>query len=402
MTEGFEANTAEVAGMGKLADRIATDTMASHPYILEHAGLNDTLPGQILQRLAPFVSEYQEYTRSRHVHLSATCGYIGNELQKTAWLYDDQENENYDALNAHTNLFPPPLRRPGTSETPAVGVIDEYFDVANYGDPDGIDYPAPNPAVDDIREAVDDAASWLGEIDRTIFELSGWSPLNEATIPVTGNWNEIRRLGQAYEIAGNAMEAAAMSLEKGARRVDGSWDGAAAQSFSVYAGRQVAAMYWEGPAGRTIHALTGVIADQIRSAVQSIVRKIVEMLEAEVDIGSGRGAMKVALKKIPVLGTAWQIERIIEICWQAMNLTMDLVAKIETVVDDFGRFLAAITDPEGQINQTIDKHLTPLTDFLEHGMVAVEAGKTADISPLINTPNERFSVGEGTQPWADA
>ncbi|MET4047219.1 MULTISPECIES: hypothetical protein [unclassified Rhodococcus (in: high G+C Gram-positive bacteria)] len=400
--EKLRTYPSEIAGLGRLADRIGHGTLASHRYIGEHAGLSGTIPGQILQRLAPFITNYQEYTRGRHVHLAANCRYIGNELQKAAWLYDDQDQKNYDALNAHTDLLPFPLTQPGTSETPAVGNVGEYLSAAEYGSPDGIEYPAPNPAVDDIRETIDEAAGWLGEIDRTIFELSGWSPLNDATIPVTGNWNEIRRLGQAFEIAGNAMEAAASSLEAGVRRVDEYWDGLAAQSFSDYAGRQVAAMHWEGPCGRTVSAIAEAIAEKIRDAVRTVIAKIVELLEAEVDVGSGRGAIKVMAKKIPIFGTAWQIERIIEICWQAMDLTMDLVRKIEEVVDDFGRFLAAITDPTGQIGRSIEQHLTPLTDFLDKGQTAVDTGKTADITPVIFTPDERFSVGEGTAPWQDA
>lgn len=206
-------------------------------------------------------------------------------------------------------------------------------------------------------------SGWLGEVDRSIFELSGWSPLNEATIPVTGNWNEIRRLGEAFKIAGNAMEAAAETLESGVKRVDEYWDGLAAQSFSEYSARQVAAMYWEGPCGRTVHAVSEMIAEQVRNAVQTAILTMVKMLEAEVALGSGRDAMKFALKKVPVAGTAWQLERIVEIIWKAMDLTMDLVSKIEEVVDDFGQFLDAITDPGGQINRSIDEHLAPLTDL---------------------------------------
>lgn len=400
--EALRTDSREIAGLGKLAERIGQETLASHRYIQDHAGLSDTLPGQILQRLAPFIATYQEYTRTRHVHLSANCSYIGDELRKAAWLYDDQEKKNYDALNAHTELLPMPLTTPGTSAAPAIGIIDDYVSVVDYGSPDGIDYPAPNPAIDDIREAIDEVSGWLGEVDRSIFELSGWSPLNEATIPVTGNWNEIRRLGEAFKIAGNAMEAAAETLESGVERVDEYWDGLAAQSFSEYSARQVAAMYWEGPCGRTVHAVSEMIAEQVRNAVQTAILTMVKMLEAEVALGSGRDAMKFALKKIPVVGTAWQLARIGDIIWTAMDLTMDLVRKIEEVVDDFGQFLDAITDPGGQINRSIDEHLAPLTDLLDKGRFTVETAKTANIIPLLETPDERFTVGEGTEPWQDA
>lgn len=400
--ELLRADSAEIAGLGRLAARIGQETLASNRYINDHAGFGDTVPGQILQRLAPFIATYQEYTRTRHVHLAANCIHIGDELRKAAWLYHDQDNRNYDALNAHIELLPLPLTQPGTSETPAVGTVEAYHTVADYGPPEGIVYPAPTPAVDDIRETIDEAAGWLGEIDRALFELSGWSPLNEAVMPVTGNWNEIRRLGQAFEIAGNAMEAAAMSFETGVHRVDQSWDGLAAQSFSDYAKRQIDAMYWEGPGGRTFRALSEMLAEKLRDAVRTVISKILQLLEAEVDVGSSRGAIKFMAKKIPVFGTAWQVERIVEICWQVMDMTVDLIRMIEQVVDDFGRFLNAVADPSGQIRNSVEEHLAPFTDVLDHGKTAVDTAKTADITPLLDTPEERFSVGTGTAPWQDA
>ncbi|OZC68294.1 hypothetical protein CH251_20460 [Rhodococcus sp. 06-462-5] len=402
MTEPLYANSSEIAGLGNLLDRISVETLASRRYLLDNAGLSENVVGQILQRLQPYLARFQEMTRSRQVHLSANCGEIGAELNKAAWLYADQDQRNYDLLNAHTSGPLIPGFDRGSSDRAAVGHVDEFDGAADYGRPHGIDYPPTNPAVDDLREVVNEAAGWLGEIDRTIFELSGWSPLNEATIPITGNWNEIRRIGQAYQIAGDAMEAAAESFSAGVRRVDNYWNGAAAQAFADYADRQLAAMRWEGPAGRTISAVCAVISDQLREAASAVVRKIVELLESEVEVDNARGALKVVIKKVPVVGTAWQVESIIEICWTAMDLTKELIAQIEQVVDDFGAFLDAIGDPEGQVGKKIDDTLRPLNDFLDYGKQAVEAGKTADIRPVLETPDEDFSVGTGDEPWRDA
>lgn len=400
--ELLRADSVEIAGLGQLVDRIGQETLASHRYIGDHAGLSDTIPGQILQRLAPFIASYQEYTRSRHMHLASNCSYIGDELKKAAWLYDDLEKRNYDALNAHTDLLPMPLAKPGSSSQAAIGNVGEYVDTVDYGSPSGIDYPPPNPAIDDTREAIDEAAGWLGEVDTTIFELTDWSPLTEVAAPLSGNWNEIRRLGEAFDIAGSAMEAAAESLEYGVGRVAPHWDGLAAQSFEEYSRRQSAAMFWEGPCGRTIHALAEAIAEKIKLGVQTVVRKLAEMLEAEVDLGSGRSAMKVVLKKVPVLGTAWQAATIVEIIWKTRDLTMDLVRQIEEVIDLFGQFLDAIADPEGQVGRTVDRYLAPFNNYLDMGKVGVDTAKTANIVPLLETPERRFTVGEGTKPWEDA
>ncbi|MBM7242923.1 hypothetical protein HQO12_08690 [Rhodococcus fascians] len=400
--ELLSADAANIAGLGNLLDRIGADTLASHHYLLDNAGLGENVVGEILKKLRPYIARFQEMTRTRHVHLSANCGEMGAELNKAAWLYADQDRKNYDLLNAHTSVPPLPGSDRGSSDHAAAGHVDEFDGAADYGHPHGIDYPPTNPAIDDIRDVLADASEWLGEIDRTIFELSGWSPLREATIPVTGNWNEIRRIGQAYQIAGDAMEAAAESLAAGVRRVDGHWNGAAAQAFTDYADRQLAAMRWEGHAGRTIAAICTAIAEQLRGAALAVVRKIVELLESEVAVDNARGALKVVLKKVPVVGTAWQVESIIEICLTAMDLTKDLIVKIEQVVDDFGGFLDALGDPQGQVGQKIDDTLRPLNDLLDYGKQAVEAGKTADIRPVVDTPDEDFSVGTGDEPWRDA
>ncbi|MGF0310948.1 WXG100 family type VII secretion target [Rhodococcus sp. IEGM1428] len=400
--ELLSADATEIAGLGNLLDRIGVDTLASHRYLLDQAGLGENVVGQILRRLQPYVDGFAEMTRTRQVHLSDNCVEMGAELNKAAWLYADQDQKNYDLLNAHTTPPPLPGIDRGSSDRAAVGHVDEFEGPADYGRPHGIDYPPTNPVLDDLRDVLDEAAGWLGEIDRTIFELSGWSPLNEATIPITGNWNEIRRIGQAYEIVGEAMEAAAESLAAGVRRVDGHWNGAAAQAFTEYADRQTNAMRWEGHAGRTIAAICTAIAEQLRGAALAVVRKVVELLESEVAVDNARGALKVMLKKVPVVGAAWQVESIIEICWTAMDLTKELIVKIEKVVDDFGVFLDALGDPEGQVGQKIDDTLRPLNDFLDYGKQAVEAGKTADIRPVLDTPDEDFSVGTGDEPWRDA
>lgn len=198
------------------------------------------------------------------------------------------------------------------------------------------------------------------------------------------------------------MEAASESFAAGVGRVDAYWNGAAAQAFTDYADRQLAAMRWEGPAGRTISAVCAVISEQLRDAALAVVRKIVELLELEVAVDNARGALKVMIKKVPMVGTAWQVESIIEICWTAMDLTKELIAKIEQVVDDFGAFLDALGDPESQVGKKIDDTLRPLNDFLDYGKQSVEAGKTADIRPVLDTPDEDFSVGTGDEPWRDA
>lgn len=146
MTEPLIARSSEIAGLGHLLDRIGGNTLASHRYLLDQAGLSENVVGQILKRLQPYLARFQEMTRTRQVHLSANCGEMGAELNRAAWLYADQDQRNYDLLNAHTSAPPLPGIDRGSSDRAAVGHVDEFDEAADYGRPTGSTIPRRIPS----------------------------------------------------------------------------------------------------------------------------------------------------------------------------------------------------------------------------------------------------------------
>lgn len=59
MTEPLIARSSEIAGLGNLLDRIGGETLASHRYLLDNAGLGENVVGQILKRLRPYLASFQ-------------------------------------------------------------------------------------------------------------------------------------------------------------------------------------------------------------------------------------------------------------------------------------------------------------------------------------------------------
>ncbi|WP_040789018.1 hypothetical protein [Nocardia paucivorans] len=105
--------------------------------------------------------------------------------------------------------------------------------------------------VGDVNEAVKNVTRMAG---------SEVNMLETLLAPITANWNELRRIGESYKLAGNSMESCGGNLEEVVRRVGPHWDGKAALAFEGWAQSQIAAMKWEGPVGRVISDLLPTVS----------------------------------------------------------------------------------------------------------------------------------------------
>ncbi len=163
MDQEFSAMPNEVSGLGRLVSEVGLQTHPSYKYFNEHAMPLSEYSGEILQSLLTPFNSLRDVWRDRHVHLSDNCSDLGEKLNVAAWLYAHQEKQNYEALNAHTQLVPAgfPGADPGDSNRPAAGTVELYFDPKNYGQPDGVDYPAPETLPNDVAQVIADAAGWL-------------------------------------------------------------------------------------------------------------------------------------------------------------------------------------------------------------------------------------------------
>jgi hypothetical protein len=402
MNERFKAFPDEVAGLGRLTAEIGQQTLTSYRYFNDHGQLTGVDNGELFGSLAVTFDALRDVWRDRHVHLATNCAGLGDELNTAAWLYADQEKKNYEALNAHTDLVPVPYPDPGDADRPARGNAEPYSDCAHYGSPEGMDYPAPAHFPDDVADVIADAAGWLGDLDYAIEELIGHSPLRELIDPIGGNWNDLRRLGAAYRIAGEAMSAGGDSLAEGTSRVDEFWDGLAAVAYKDYAARQIAAMRWEGSCGRVIEAVADRAADEIRKSVFTLVTTMRERLEAQVDVSSPAKVAEFLSKKVSPLGSLYQIYKIADILYSGYTLAKKLLDDIRMVTDAFNEFLSLVASPSGYLNEQFQQKLEPITKGIHNARLVKDVYDTASAEPVYNVPKESFSVGTGRQPWEDA
>ncbi|NLU82616.1 hypothetical protein HCA44_07460 [Rhodococcus sp. HNM0569] len=330
---------------------------------------------------------------------------MGVELNRAAWMYVDQDNRNYDALNAHAEAA---ILNPGQygSTTPAPGPAESFPDPARYVLPDKINLGEPETAAEDIRRLIADSAGWLGDVDDAIKAATNWSPLEQVIKPISGNWNELKRIGDAYKIAGEAFDKSAKNLEAGAKQVSDHWNGKAASAFQNYAQLQIEAMKWEAPVGRVIKAALDRVAEEIKSAAVEAITNLKEMLEDEVRVNDAWDLLKFAVKKIPVIGNAAQVASILKIIHDVAERVMKLVDKIREVVDALKSFLGTLASPSGHFNEVSESTLAPITDKVTNMKKKAElirdVKNALDAEGPANKPTNDFSVGEGSDPWAGA
>ena len=403
---GLKVSAAEVSGCAVLADAIGHDVSSASKFLGKHGTPLGDFSGDIMQTLLSPLESFKTMTQSRFDDLSARNNYMGIELNRAAWMYHDTDKKNYDALNenvAFCYLDPSVF----DSEHGAPAAADDYPSPAPYKAAEDIKLDPPATASEDIRKVIADSAGWLGDVDDAIAAVSGgWSPLDEAIKPIAGNWNELKRLGEAYKTAGEAVENSGKNLQAGTKQLDPHWNGKAANAFVEYSAREVDAMVWEGPVGRVIKAGLEAVAEEIKKAATEVVSNLAEMLKKEVELKDIKGVLKVVLKKVPVVGTAWQIYAIEEIIRQTAVRVMELVEQIKELTEALQGFLAAVVDPGGAINEKFEDKLAPITskvkDTKKKYDLTMDIKNAADMDGPLHKPTENFSVGPGRDPWADA
>lgn len=406
MTGGiFEASTDEVAGMGVFTDGIGNDIQQAATLINDHAGLFGSHYSGIIAEVEPFVNSHRDIVYTRLMNSGNWCRWVSVELNRAAWMYYDTDKQTYDALNAHMAY---PSSTPYGSDKADPGAARPHPSPAQFSKPHNVDPKAPEASTDvaEIKQAIDDAMGWVGDVDDKIKEYTGWSPVEEALKPIGGKWNELERVGETYKVAGEAIEQSGQNLLSGLHRVRESWDGRAAVNFDDYAGRQAAAMEWWGPAGRVTETALKTVAQEIKKAVVEAAKRVADMVKEEVEITDGKMLMKQALKKVPIAGTAWQLQRIYDILDKARDHVMTLVNGIREIVQALKQFLEVVADPKAAAEGKVAEKLKPIKEKLdkanENVQLAQDIERISHIEDPAREPDNFFKVGEGRDPWANA
>ncbi len=407
MGEKLKTAPHEIAGLAVLVNDIHESTLKTVDFVRQHGTPSGDLSGDVLKGLAAPLNAFRDMTADRMSSMAWTNLGTSEELNRAAWMYHDQEAKNYAALNQVTRSTQHDLSVADVDVEKQGLSTESYASPAPYKAPEEIKLDPPSSIKEDVGQIISEAAGWLGDVNDAIKHATkgAWSPLDEALQPIAGNWNELKRIGETYKIAGFAFENSAKNLTAGARQVDDHWDGKAALAFQDYAGKQVKAMAWEGPVGRTVNTALEMIADEIKKAAIEIVNKLAEMLEKQVSFDDALDFLKFAVKKIPVVGWTAQAAAIVDIVLKTKDLVMKLVNEIQEAARSLQTFLEFVSDPISKGQERLNDKLSPITDKLatvqQQASVADDLRLIADTSGPRNKPPQ-FEIGEGRQPWEDA
>ncbi|MFD6160047.1 hypothetical protein ACFWF7_29830 [Nocardia sp. NPDC060256] len=412
MGEQFEATPSEIAGLSKLMTDIGKDAWHASEFIQKEGPPAEWVSAIIIDDLLDPLKSFAELTRQRMLSIGTVTADTALELNNAAWLYHDKDRQTYEALNRHkTNLLATGDQSvPVYSDKEAVGATSPYESAAQYPKPQEVKLDAPSGNKEELIALIGDVAPPLGAVNDTVKRLTKsvgreYDPLGEALKPIPGNWTEIRRIGEAYKIAGEAMENCGKNLESGVKRLDPHWNGKAALSFNDWASKQIAAMQWEGPTGRILGEALGKVSDEIRDAVRSVLKWLWELLESQVKIDGITDVFKFAFKKIPVVGWTAQITELAIKLAKIVSDALTLVDKIQKLVDATKKFLEVIKDPvkaaQDKGNQKFEELVEPFAKGVKAADILNDARKAADLSQTNNRPTD-YDVGAGTQPWDNA
>lgn len=408
MSEVIRAEPAEIAGMAILMGTIGTDLRNASAYIDTHASPSDKPMGEIISEIIPKAGELVDFTAKQFADFGAITALSGTNLNRAAWMYHDQDQQTYEALNQATTGYPTvgPAAS-GDANTPEQGVTAAYANPVAYTAPTTISLGPPDTIEEDLVRKIEEKTDWLGDFNQGIRQATNneWSPLSQLFEPLSGNWNELKRIGAAYRIAGAALEDSSKNLSWGVNKLGSHWDGRAAISFEDHGRNLSVALEWWGPVGRTVDFVMTTLVQQVTDACMAIANKLKEMLEAEVDVTDGKNLVKVVLKKIPVAGTAYQIGSLVNIVLSVWNTIKPILEKIKNLVTSAKNLLSSITGSKsgepGKFAQ-LNEMLTPLTDTAVNAQqAAIVSSDVARIASGAETqqkaPQRGYDVG--TNPW---
>lgn len=409
--EEFLARPREISGLGRLVTDLGSDSSKIANFIVEHGAPGPGFTGPILSDLLEPLRVAAEITGGRMRDIGIANTSSGLELNKAAWMYHDQESKNYAALNAVTQDVPSAVPVGYGADTERPGQTDAYGNAATYNKAESFKLDPPSANKEDTADLITEVAGWLGDVNETIKSITRTigaevNPLDMVVSPVEGNWNELKRIGESYKVAGNAMEATGKNLEAGVTQVGRHWDGKAAIAFEEnWARRQIAAMKWEGPVGRIVNDGLTVVANEIREGIKTAILKLKDMLEDYVDIKTAKGFLKNVLKKVPVLGWSLEIADLARKIVTVVDSVQEIVRKIEELKNQLKEFLRVVREPSTAAVDKLNEKLEPITSKIDNATrkaaIAQDIASSAQINATLDRPRQSYEVGTERQPWED-
>lgn len=412
MPEDLVADPQHLSGLSNVVEEIANDGYRIATLTREHCRVSPAgFGGEIFQPLMQPFTAAAEATSKRQSDISGKNLSTSTELNRAAWLYHEQDKKNYEALNAATvDMYTgQPVAVDSGVENP--GVVKDYYASIWYPKPNTINTDPPSAAPPELADLISETTGVIGDVNDAIKDVTRMADqeiniIETVLSPITVNWNELRRIGETYKLAGNGMEASGKNLEDALGRVGPNWDGQAAIAFENWARAQIAAMKWEGPTGRVICDLFNVISDRIRECIRTACEKLKEMVVSMVDFRSAKDLLKFVAKKIPIIGTIAEAIDLSTKIWKVVDMVLDIKREIEELRNRITELMQFVTDPIGKGAEWVQQKMEPVTgavaDAAKKAALVNDINSIAHAEDTLNRPKNSYEIGSGEQPWAAA
>lgn len=133
MPEELLAVPSEIAGMGNLLGDIGNDAWKAAEFIRTEGPPAEWVSAEIIDGLLDYVRTFTETTRMRMMDIGTVTANSGLSLRDAAWLYHDQDNQTYVALNKQkVNVLAPDQAVPALADSEAFGATNPYESAASY------------------------------------------------------------------------------------------------------------------------------------------------------------------------------------------------------------------------------------------------------------------------------
>lgn len=406
MGEKVFAEPAWIGGLGNFVLGLELNAQGATNLVSGHAGSTGEFNGLMGVLRGP-IDQLHGGTKVRQKTIGPALFDSGIHLKQAAWDYTSTDHEAGVGIR-HTVLgMPWALSVAGPVPSQPRATVADVPGVESIGTVSSVDVSPPPAQEVDWQAVIEDTAGWLGDADEAIKTLTGgWSPLEHALQPVSGNWMELRRIGLVYGKSGTAFDSVAGDLAVGDRQIDARWNGRAAVSYTHYSTAMRRGLEWEGAAGGLLSRGLQLAADKLQEAAKSVLRLLKDGLSRFIKVDSWQGILKLAAKAVPGLGQATAVAEVALLLNEIRETVVPLVTEIEQGVQALQKFIEFSKDPvawaKGKAQAEVDKQLQPLGEFLKKVdladdlVVAGQAGRVAD------RPMTPYVPGTGPQVWEDA
>lgn len=392
MSEVFKVEPSEIGWAADFVYQTAAPQVAT--YINNYANPGNGWDG-VMAGVKPAFEKLKTARHERLSKIGATTTNLSFNLNNIAGMYESKDRANAEAIyreqmkqhHTSTDFYMP------------YSIVPAEFRAGFIAYP--IDLKEVPTEEADVARLVENRMEWLSDANGAIKTITDIDLLSKILQPVSGNWEEFRRIGLVHGKSGTALKNIGWNLTRVKTELDKSWDGKAAINFNTYITDLTKAMEYEHAIGQILEIALDQAATQYEKAVQSLVDKLYDKLKEEVEFNSVKKILKLAAKKLPIGGYIYQAWSIIDKLNKLAKESKRLKEEIEKAVDSLKEFIAFADNPSDYLKDKtkgkIEEKFKPLNKAKEFSELL---GEIVQIDHYSNLPKDHFKIFGN--PWEGA